>query len=106
MSEPARLPESMRALLWDHDIESMSVDHDRGLIIERILAHGDLPHIRWAYATYGEVELRAWIRRTRGRALPRKPLLFWARRLDVPSDELSRWLEERQRSRFWRGLDA
>jgi hypothetical protein len=46
-------------------------------VIERTLAWGDLPELRWLFARYGRERLAEWVRQAGWRCLPRRRLKYW-----------------------------
>lgn len=95
-AESGTLPESLRPLFWEYDFDDLSWPEDRDLVIGRVLAHGPWPSVQWLWRKVGDDGLREWIETTRGRSLDRKRLSFWRLILGLPSEQVDRWLEERE----------
>lgn len=87
-------------LLWDVRTSGVSWDSHREFIIGRILARGDIEHIRMLREFAGDEALRAHLRRTRGRAMERKRLRFFEIVLDLSPREVEDWLTDPGR-RIW-----
>jgi hypothetical protein len=94
-AETRALPESLRPLFWEYDFDTLSWTDDRDLVIGRVLAHGPWPSVKWLWRRVGDDGLREWIEKTCGRSLDRKRLSFWRLILDLPGEQVDRWLEER-----------
>ena len=89
-----------RELLWDVHAPDVSWNSHREFIIGRILARGDVEHIRMLGKFVGDEALRAHLRRTRGRAMERKRLRFFENILQLSSREVDDWLADPAR-RIW-----
>ncbi len=88
------LPEHLRPLFWDYDFERLGWPGDRDLVIARILEKGGDEALRWLLSMIEEQELRSWIGRRQGRGLDVRRLRFWQLILDLPEEEVTRWIEE------------
>ncbi len=53
-----RLPEMIRRLFWDMDIERLDIEAHKRTIITRVLNTGTLADWRWLRAAYGLHEVR------------------------------------------------
>src|SRR5689334_18349165 len=97
---PAPVPEAVRWVLWDLEVERLDAGVDADAILPRVLEHGGLAEVRWAVETYGLERIRAFFRtnphpvigeRTRAfwRAFFRAEEERWAERVDwrPPNDE-------------------
>ena len=51
------LPQSIKVLLWDTDLESISLTKNFQFVIERILEYGDLPDIKWMETTFSHEQI-------------------------------------------------
>jgi hypothetical protein len=87
------LPEHLRPLFWDHEFGRLAWPADRDLIVARVLERGGDDGIRWLLHTVGEPDLRNWIVRRSGRGLDARRLRFWQVILDIPEDQVTRWIE-------------
>lgn len=81
------LPESIVQLLWDVDPQSIDLDRDRALIMERVMSRGTWQAMQWLRRQYSREDLAEFVR-TRGvRRLSPRDLAYWAlvTDVDVPS---------------------
>lgn len=98
------LPAFLRPLFWDCDFAMLDWEANRPFIIGRVLASGDWEHIGWLRQTAGDEVIRAYLLQTRGRTLSRRQLRFWELLLDLPPEEVSRWLASSARQVWDRRL--
>ena len=88
-----RLPELLRPLFWDYKFESLGWPMSRDLVIARVLQNGGEDEIRWLRQVMKDAELAAWIRANHGDGLDPRRLRFWQLMLDLPEEEITRWIE-------------
>lgn len=100
-----QLPENMDSLFWEYDPQTLSLEHDRDLIIGRLLSAAGWDGLRWLLSQVGESALRDWIVSSRGRDLSPPRLRFLELLLDLPHSQVSEWLSEPGR-RVWDGRAA
>jgi hypothetical protein len=57
----------------------MDLDPERSAftVIERTLAWGDVPELRWLFAQYGSERLAEWVRQSGWYCLPRRRFKYW-----------------------------
>jgi hypothetical protein len=96
------LPAQLHPLFWEYDPRKLRWPGDRDLVIGKVLAHGTWDHLRWLRATVSDADLRRFILRARGRGLSSPQLRYWELVLDLPTDEVNRWLSDPAR-RVWQG---
>lgn len=48
-----RIPDSIKALLWEYDIRKNNPEKIERIVIERVLQFGDLKQLRWAFKNIG-----------------------------------------------------
>lgn len=89
------LPEALSGLFWEYDFDDLSWEEDRDLIFRRVLAAGSWDSVQWLRRRAGDAAVRDWLREHRGRSLSRRQLRFWQLILDLPAEEVDRWLEAR-----------
>lgn len=94
MSSETPLPEHLRSLFWDYDFQQLSWPASAELVIARILERGGDEALRWLRKTLGDENLRSWILTRQGRGLDAKRLRFWQVILDLPEEQVNRWVEE------------
>lgn len=70
------LPEFLRTLFWDIDVDTFTPEDWSGYAIFRVLEYGDEEAVAWMRQTYPESEIRRVIRTER--RLTRKSANFWA----------------------------
>lgn len=97
-----RIPESLSALFWEYEPDTLSLEHDRDLIIGRVLSSAGWDGVKWLRSEFTESDLRDWILRSKGRNLSPPRLRFWELILDLPHFQVSEWLSETCR-RIWDG---
>jgi hypothetical protein len=74
---PAGIPLSLRPFFQEYVLEDLDPERSAFTVIERTLAWGDLPELRWLFAQYGEERLAEWVRQAGWRFLPRRRLKYW-----------------------------
>jgi len=92
------LPECVRSLLHDVDVEQVDPLRDRDFLVERALTDGSWEAILWARKLVGDSGIRELIRRTRGRRLSSRQLRFWQVVLDLSEEEVSAWISNPARA--------
>lgn len=50
-------PQSIKTLLWDTNIQRISLDVHKQFIIERVLEFGDIQDMKWLLTKYSEKEV-------------------------------------------------
>ena len=95
------LPADAAWLFPEYDFETMDPDHHRGVIIERTLERGSWEQLRWLFATYGEDEVAAWVRRHGFRLLSKRSFALWRLVLDVTESEAPEWAFEAKAMQAW-----
>jgi len=96
------LPAEITHLFWEYDPRKLRWPRDRDLVLSKILTRGTWNDIRWLRGTVSDDELRAYLLRTRGRGLSPQQLRYWQLMLDLPGEEVDRWLAEPGRQ-IWHG---
>ena len=74
---PAGIPVSLRPFFQEYVLEDLDPQRSAFTVIERTLAWGDLPDLRWLFARYGRERLAEWVRLAGWRCLPRRRLKYW-----------------------------
>lgn len=74
---PAGLPVSLRPHLQEYTLEDLDPERHAALVIERTLAWGNLPELRWLFQRYGRERLAAWVRASGWYGLPRRRFKYW-----------------------------
>lgn len=94
------LSEHLSDLFWDYDVSTLDWDEHREFICRRVLSHGTWDQIQWLRTEVGDEALRHLITDTEGRDLSPRQLRFWELILDLPTDQVDRWLDESGR-KIW-----
>ena len=95
--EANTLPAPVKALFWDFASSSLRWDHDRELIVSRILASGPWQTVQWLSQKAGDKAIRSWIEEHEGRGLSPRQLRFWQLVLDIPAYRVDQWLRNERR---------
>jgi len=74
---PAGIPVSLRLFFQEYVLEDLDTERSAFTVIERTLAWGDLPELRWLFAQYGQERLAEWVRQSGWHCLPRRRLKYW-----------------------------
>ena len=74
---PAGIPVSLRPFFQELVLENLDPERSAFTVIERTLAWGDLPELRWLFGHYGHERLARWVRQAGWRCLPRRRLKYW-----------------------------
>jgi len=91
-----RLPERLRPLFWDYDIEDLHLANDLDHVLLKVLAYGRPEHIEWARRRIGDAGITRWIAARRGRGLTLAQMLPW-----VPRRTARRWQAADPNSVLW-----
>jgi len=94
------LPPHVRELLHDCDPDAVSWQEHGDFLVDRILAAGSWEAVRWLRRRVGDDVLRARIVASRGRRLSPRQLRFWQVVLELPEENVTRWLADPSR-RIW-----
>lgn len=73
-------------LLWDVDLNKLSLTNHYIFIIERILEFGDFPEVRWMFKNYSKEQIITVLKQSK-RISP-KSGNFFANYLNIPKEEL------------------
>jgi hypothetical protein len=74
---PVGIPTSLRPFFQEYVLEEIDPEKSAFTVIERTLAWGDVPELRWLFARYGKDRLAEWVREAGWRFLPRRRLKYW-----------------------------
>lgn len=78
------IPLSLRACFQEYEFEQLDPVQHADLIIERTLAYGNRPEVKWLFTCYGQADLVVWIQRWGARRLPWRRYNLWCVMLDLP----------------------
>jgi hypothetical protein len=74
---PAGIPVSLRPFFQEYVLENLDPERSAFTVIERTLAWGRLPELRWLFARYESTRLAEWVRQFGWRCLSRQRLKYW-----------------------------
>jgi hypothetical protein len=97
MGSMGSLPENLRRLFWDQDFDLLTWEEDSDAVTARVLQTGNFDSLLWLRRRLGDGALREWILRRRGRGLDARRLRYWQTILDLPAEEVDRWVEAPER---------
>ncbi len=96
------IPEEVRRLFWDVEVEDLDLARHEDFIIGRVLSAGGWEDICWLRGELDYDRIREWILKTEGRSLSKERLRYWELILDLPHDLVTRWLMSEVRQ-VWDG---
>lgn len=88
-----QLPASLWLHFPEYDARVLSLEAHLETIIDRLLGVAQLEAVRWLLANVPKSELASFLIRREGRGLDPKSLRFWGLLLDLPTEDVSRWVE-------------
>jgi hypothetical protein len=71
------IPITLRPHFQEYTLEDLDPQRHAALIIERALAWGNLPELRWLFQRYPREQLAEWVRASGWYSLPRRRLKYW-----------------------------
>jgi len=74
---PAGIPVSLRPFFQEYVLEDLDPERSASIVIERTLAWGGVPELRWLLIRYGRERLAEWVRHAGWRCLPRRRFKYW-----------------------------
>ena len=78
------LPPSLAPFFQEYDLAQLDVQRAAATIIERVLQYGNRAEICWLFHVYSRKQIRDWVQRWGGYALPEPHLTFWCLVLALP----------------------
>lgn len=91
-----RLPERLRPLFWEYDIEDLHLANDLDQVLLKVLAYGRPEHVEWARRRIGDAAIKRWIATRRGSGLTLAQMVPWVSRRTV-----RRWQAADPNSALW-----
>ncbi len=85
------LPASTAWLFPEYEFGKMNPRAYRHVIIERILERGTWSQVNWLFDTYGEKDVRDWVRQWGYRALTRRSFALWQLVLSIKRYRAPAW---------------
>jgi len=101
MESENSLPADAAWLFPEYDFEAIEPERYKGVIIERILERGSWEQLCWLFATYGEEDVAAWVRRHGFRLLSKRSFALWRLALGVDDYEAPEWAIEAKKMEAW-----
>lgn len=92
------LPDELKDLFWDHDLERLSWERSRHTIVFRLLEKGGMQAVHWLRRRLSDEEIRDFIVRRRGRGISPRRLRFWSLLVDIPRPDVDEWVETARRN--------
>jgi len=80
---PNGIPISLRPCFQEYTLEKLDPERDAFTIIERALARGCQPELRWLFARYGRERVCEWVQQSGSALLSRRRFRLWVNYLDV-----------------------
>ncbi|HOU15722.1 MAG TPA: hypothetical protein PKZ84_21670 [Anaerolineae bacterium] len=71
------IPVTLKPYFQEYVFENLDPDKDAFLVMERTLAWGEAPELRWLFARYGAQQLAAWVQQAGWRCLPQRRFKYW-----------------------------
>jgi hypothetical protein len=75
--ETNSIPIALRLFFQDYDIDSLQVERDANLILQRTLEFGNWDDMRWLLQTYGKERIRVFLREFGERMLRPSTFNYW-----------------------------
>jgi len=81
-----KIPESVKVLLWDVEVNKLDIRRHKRFIIERIIKYGNEKDVKWMLETYSLKEIGEVVKKSKN--IDRKSANYWALRLNIPREEV------------------
>jgi len=78
-----KIPVGLIGSFQEYDIESLSLERDTNLIIQRVLEFGTWDELRWLFGLYGVKRVRLFLRQYGERWLKPVTFNYWRKLLNV-----------------------
>ena len=78
-----KIPVGLIGSFQEYDIESLSLEKDTNLIIQRVLEFGTWEELRWLFRLYGVKRVRLFLRQYGERWLKPATFNYWRKLLNV-----------------------
>jgi hypothetical protein len=79
----AEIPKGLLPYFQEYDLESLDLEQDSDLIIQRTLQFGTWEETRWLFQLYGVDRIRAFLSQRGERLLPPTVFNYWRKLLKV-----------------------
>lgn len=80
---PGNIPSGLRPYFQEYDPQTLDLDHDANLIIQRTLEYGTWDEVRWLFSTYGGARIRTFVRERGERLLSQVTFNYWRKLLEI-----------------------
>ena len=87
------LPHTLSPYFQEYDFDTLDLERDAVIIIERILQHGNQSEVIWLFQHYGEDVVRHAVQERGARHLAPQTFAFWRLILDIDTWQPHPWPE-------------
>lgn len=77
------IPNGLRPHFQEYDPQTLDLDRDAALIIQRMLEYGTWDEVRWLFRAYGRPRVRTFVRERGERMLSRVTFNYWRKLLGI-----------------------
>lgn len=95
-------PDALRRHFWDYEEGMPTGTHGDRTVVTRLLLDGGMDAVRWLRDAVGDEGLRQVLTERKGRGVSPKRLRFWGLVLDLPREQVDRWVAG-ARAHPWHG---
>ncbi len=85
--EKSKIPEKLRSLFWDVELENINLEQHADYVLERVLDFGTLDAVRWLRSIYSDERIAEFIKHKSFRLRSLKTVNFWRIILDISPAE-------------------
>lgn len=82
-SAASEIPKSLKSTFQDYDFQSLDLNEDASLIMQRTLEHGTWDEVRWLFRVYGRPQIGTFIRQRGERLLSPVAFNYWRKLLGI-----------------------
>ncbi|HJX38501.1 MAG TPA: hypothetical protein VJ714_07870 [Anaerolineae bacterium] len=80
---PTNIPDGLRPYFQEYDPQTLDLDRDANLILQRTLEHGTWEEVRWLFGIYGASRIRTFVQEWGERVLSRVTFNYWRKLLGI-----------------------
>ena len=77
------VPDGLRPYFQEYDVQTLDLDRDANLVIQRTLEYGTWDELRWLFRRYGDRRIRVFVREHGERMLSRVTFNYWRKLLGI-----------------------
>jgi len=81
--KPSGIPAGLTPYFHEYDPQTLDVDRDADLILQRTLEYGTWEEIRWLFGFYGGSRVRSFVQERGERWLCRVTFSYWRKLLEI-----------------------